>query len=117
MNKPAFAALIESVTNKTLWPDAIPEGEAIPALVYNHVAGDGTRLLSGKKVGRWDTWRVRVVGSNRDECDDMAEKLQLLDNTGNDNFKRVFVGSTQAVPSMPDDVYTSMLVDFKTFDQ
>jgi hypothetical protein len=117
MNRPAFVALIESVlTNQLLWVDTVPEDETIPALTYNHVAGNGTRLLNGKKVNNWDTWRVRVVGRNRSECDGIVELLKPLDNTKSSEFRTVFVQSVQAVPSLPDDENESTFVDFKTFD-
>lgn len=117
MNRPAFVELIESaIGDIQLWVDTVPEEEEIPALTYTHITDGGTRLLNGKMTGTWDTWRVRVVGKNRADSDDVIAMLKALDNTSNDNFQRVTIRSIQAVPSQPEDIYVSSLLDFKTFD-
>tara|TARA_R110000744_G_scaffold380568_1_gene503253 strand:- start:34311 stop:34664 length:354 start_codon:yes stop_codon:yes gene_type:complete len=117
MNRPAFIKLLESViTGQQIWIDVVPEDEEYPALTYTHVAGDGTRLLSGDKVNLWDTWRVRIIGKTRAECDAIVELLKPLDNSRNNEYRRVMIQSSQGVPSTPNDEYVSSFIDFKTYD-
>tara|TARA_R110002049_G_scaffold81910_3_gene208305 strand:+ start:1836 stop:2189 length:354 start_codon:yes stop_codon:yes gene_type:complete len=117
MNRPAFVRLLQSViVDQQIWIDVVPEEEAYPALTYTHVAGDGTRLLNGDKVNRWDTWRVRIIGKSRAECDAIVALLEPLDNSRSDDFRRVMIKSSQGVPSSPNDEYVSSFVDFKTYE-
>lgn len=117
MNRSGFLQLIKSVIIKqVVWPDVVPEGETIPAASYSHIVGGGSRLLDGKKVNEWDTWRVIASGKNRGQCDEIISLLKTLDNTKDNNFKNIFVISEQSVPSEPDDSVFSAFVDFRTFD-
>jgi hypothetical protein len=117
MNRPAFLRLIESViTNQIVFVDILPEDESVPACTYSHIVGGGSRLLNGVKVNEFDTWRVRVIGNNRTECDAAIRLLKPLDNTRSAEFKRILVTTVQGVPSLPDDDYVSSFIDFKTFD-
>ena len=117
MNRPAFLQLIESViTNQEVFIDILPEDESVPACTYSHIVSGGSRLLNGEKTNEWDTWRVRIIGNNRAECDASIELLKPLDNTRSADFKRILVTTAQGVPSLPDDDYVSSFVDFKTFD-
>lgn len=117
MNRPAFLQLIESViTNQEVFIDILPEDEPVPACTYSHIVSGGSRLLNGVKTNEFDTWRVRVIGNNRAECDASTGLLKSLDNTRTADFKRILVTTVQGVPSLPDDDYVSSFVDFKTFD-
>jgi len=118
MNRVGFRALILSVLdNEKVYIDTLPEKKPTPALTYSHITGNASRILSGKRVNSWDTWRVRIIGTDRAKNDAIIDKLMTLDNTNDSNFKNVFVETIQAVPSDPDDKYVSSFIDFRTYDR
>lgn len=114
MNRVGFKELIETVANgKKVWIDVVPEKRPLPAFTYSHITGGGSRILSGKRVNQWDTWRVRVIGTDRYQTDAMINDLKGLDNSSSEHFKNVFIDTIQAVPSEPDDKTVSSFVDFR----
>lgn len=115
MNNIGMTALLKTKVNN-VWADFVPEGKPLPAVSFTHVANGADRILKGKKVGEWDTWRVIVQCKNSKDRDTTADLLKELDNTNSIHFKNVFVVSAGNLQAMPNDKLRNAYVDLRTYE-
>lgn len=115
MNTVAFKRLLKTKISEVVYADFVPEGKALPAVAFTHVADGFTRILNGNKSGLWNTWRVMCVGANRAESELLAEKLKELDNTSSTDFQNVFIIAEGNTPASPEDKTRTAFVDIKTY--
>ncbi len=118
MNRVAFFNLINAATGTgvKVWEDFIPEKQKLPACSYKHIADGGSRVLNGKRVGEWDTWRVTITGKSRTDYDAIMTTLKGLDNTKAVGFKNIFVMVARDVPANPDDKIRSGFIDPRVYN-
>lgn len=118
MNSTAFRSAILSVVSVPVWEDFIPEKKPKPAVSYSHISNGGSRVLNGKKVSEWDTWRIVItVDKSNDIRDSIIDQISGLDNTTNPDFKRMFVLNEQKIPSQPEDDFKAAMIDFRVYDR
>ena len=100
-----------------VFPDYVPNDADYPAIAYRQIAGGASVGHDGKPWGKWDTWRISVVGSTREECDILLAQLETLAGSKNEHFQQfsfVYAGDNESVP---EDSYFSSTIDFKTYDR
>ena len=118
MNEAQVRSLIlTAVTGISVYPDFVPEDADLPAISFSHIINSSSRLLQGNSTGEWNTWRILVVGNTRTEVKDMLLQLEMLDNTLNSDFQRVFVVARQLSPALPDDATRGGFIDIKAYDR
>jgi len=117
MNKDELYNVISGFGLLPLYPDFVPKNVALPAMSYTHSANGRSRVLNGVSHGSWDIWRISISGNDRDECDSIIEKINLLDGTTSAMFQAVHILSVNDEPANINSKVFMAFVDIKTFDK
>ena len=121
MNQAGVVSLIKGVLSspKSVYADFVPENKSLPAITYSHVGNGFTRIHNGRKTGKWDTWRIRVIGDRSKylDCQAVRDELLAMDNISTDDFTNCYVIMDGKVPSQPEDETIVYYLDIRTYDK
>jgi len=92
-----IALLKSALTGVEIYVGTIPESSAVPAIALYNVAYNNGRTLSGTKTKRWSAWRLTVVDTVS-HLQTTLDAIELIDNTVNSNFQRLFINLTMKEP-------------------
>jgi hypothetical protein len=82
-----------NLTGVQVYTGVTPEASTVPAIALYNVAYNNGRTLDGSKTKKWSAWRLTVVDTVS-HLQNTLDALELLDNTVNDDFQRLFVNLT-----------------------
>ncbi len=74
----------------TVYTGAIPEGVDTPCVQVGMVSNADNRVISGKKYGNAQVYRVTVFAPIQSQIKGILDILETLDNTKNADFQRIF---------------------------
>ena len=99
-----------ALTGVEVYTGLIPESSAIPAVALYNVAYNNDRLLSGVKTKKWSAWRIIVVDTVS-HLQTTLDAIELLDNTVNEDFQRLFINLTLKEPKAPTEPHQRAFFD------
>jgi len=105
-----IALLKSALVGVEVYTGLIPESSAVPAVALYNVAYNNGRTLSGTKTKRWSAWRLTVVDTVS-HLQTTLDAIELLDNTVNTNFQRLFVNLTLKEPKAPTEPHQRAFID------
>lgn len=105
--------LILSVVDVKVFPDFIPESEAVPAIAIFNVANPYERVLSGEKTGKKSSWRITVVAKHISELESLVKDIDKLDNKSKPGFKKIFTSLVMYETKQPGASYRRAFVDLR----
>ena len=100
----------DALTGFSVRSGELPESASRPAILINNLAYSSDRVLSGDKAKRQSTWRITLsdtVVNLQNSIDD----IELLDNTSNQYFQRVWVQLTLIEPKALTEPYQRAFFD------
>ena len=88
----ALIALLKTTLGSgiAVYTGAIPEGVDKPCVQVGMVANADNRVISGKKYGNAQVYRVTVFAPIQSQIKGILDTLETLDNTVNADFQRIF---------------------------
>lgn len=108
-------SLVETNLGVTVYSDMVPEGATYPCASLDEVANSSSRVLSGLKYGKSSTWRVTVYATNKAVIKTMLDSLELLDNTHNSDFQRIFAQYVLTEKRQPGQAYDRAFYDITVY--
>lgn len=97
-----------------VYQGTIPESAVVPACAIYNVAFSSGRVLSGKKTGNASQWRVTVVDTVAD-LQSTIDAVELLDNTQNQYFQRLWVQLSLIEPKAPTEPHQRAFIDVTVY--
>lgn len=88
--KNLIAVLKANLTSIGVYESVVPENAATPAIAIQNIVFNSSRVIEGTKIGRWSQWRITVVAPVA-SLQGAIDQLELLDNTSNQYFQKMFV--------------------------
>lgn len=116
MNLIAFQKLMKEGFDCKAHLDQVPEKARLPAIAYRHSANSAARLLDGTRSGRSDTWAVVIVTKSDDDIQSLVEQAELLHNSNNDDYQRVFITLGSVGAMTKDEVTRNTTLTIQTFE-
>lgn len=107
----AVKSLVQTALGVTVYTDPIPEGSVYPCALLAEIANTSSRVLSGLKYGKQSTWRVTVYAPNKAGLAPLLDSLELLDNTHNSDFQRIYAQYVLTEQRQPLQVYDRAFYD------
>lgn len=114
ISKELISYLKAELTGVAVYSGTIPESSTVPAVALYNVAFANSRVLSGEKTKNWSTWRLTVVASVSD-LQNTLDQILLLDNTGNDIFRKLFFELSLIEPKEPIEPHQRAFVDIRVY--
>ena len=103
--------LVETALGVTVYTDPVPESAVYPCALVTMVAATSSRVLSGLKYGNQSTWRVTIYAPNKAGLEPLLASLELLDNTHNSDFQRIYAQWVLTEQRQPLQVYDRAFYD------
>lgn len=103
-----------SLTGVEVYTSVVPESAPVPAIAIQNIAFTSDRVLEGSKTKRWSQWRITVVAPVS-ALQSVIDQLELLDNTSNEYFQRMFVDLTLIEPKATTEPYQRAFVDMRVY--
>jgi len=111
-----IAVMKANLTGIKVYESVVPENATVPAIAIQNIAFNSIRVLEGKKTGRWSQWRITVVASVAG-LQSAIDQLELLDNTGNQYFQKMFVDLQLIEPKETTNPYQRAFVDVRVYNR
>lgn len=108
------AVLKANLVGVEVYSSVVPEDAAVPALAVQNIAFTSDRVIEGTKTKRWSQWRITVVAPVS-ALQSVIDQLELLDNTFNEYFQRMFVDLTLIEPKATTEPYQRAFVDMRVY--
>jgi len=102
--------------NDDVYPDLVPEAASKPALAFVNAAFSQSRVLNGEATTKFSVWRLTLVAQSKTELQSMIDKLELIDNTRNANFSRIFTELIMKQSKEPDAPFRTAFVDLTVYN-
>lgn len=101
--KTALIALLKTTLGSgiTVYTGTVPEGVTKPCVSVSMVSNSDNRVISGKKYGNAQVYRVTIFAPTESQIDTILETLETLDNTVNADFQRIFGQWILTEPKQP----------------
>lgn len=97
-----------------VYQGTIPESAPVPAMAVYNVAFTSGRVLSGQKSTRSSQWRITVVDSVA-HLQQTIDAVELLDNTKNQYFQRLWVQLSLIEPKEPTEPHQRAFIDVTVY--
>ena len=107
---------LKSKLSVEVYASTVPEQAVLPAVALQNIAFESDRVLSGTKTKRVSRWRVVAVAKPND-LQNLIASLELIDNTGNDVFSKVFVDLTLIENKDPINVHQRAFLDIEVYNK
>lgn len=88
----ALIALLKNTLGSdiTVYSGTVPEGVTKPCVGTSMVSNADNRVISGKKYGNSQVYRVTIFAPMQSQIQGILDTLETLDNTKNADFQRIF---------------------------
>lgn len=103
-----------STSGVGVYSSVIPEAAPVPAIALQNIAFISGRVLNGDKTGRWSQWRITAVATVQG-LQDLIDQLELLDNTSNQYFRKMFVDLTLVEPKGSTEPHQRAFIDVRVY--
>lgn len=111
-----FFTLLSDTVDVGVYPDLVPEGASLPAVSYTHIGLKSERVLSGKKTGFANSWRVSISATSINELVTVYNQISGLDNQSIGGYRRIFT-SYQEIASKESGIEVRQaFIDLDTYD-
>lgn len=97
-----------------VYSGVIPENVTVPAIAIYNVAHSSSRVLAGTKTKRVSNWRITVVDTVQ-HLQSVIDDVELLDNTSNQYFQKLFVQLTLVEPKAPTEPHQRAFIDVTVY--
>lgn len=97
-----------------VYSGVVPESSNLPAIAVYNVAFTSSRVLKGTKTKRVSNWRVTAIG-NPTHLQSVIDAVELLDNTTNQYFQKLFVQLTLIEPKAPTEPNQRAFIDVTVY--
>lgn len=111
-----IAVLKANTTDVGVYEGVVPEGKPVPAIAIQNIAFNSGRVLEGKKTGRWSQWRITAVAPVA-SLQSVIDQLELLDNTSNQYFQKMFVDLQLIEPKETINPYQRAFIDVRVYNR
>lgn len=101
-------------TGLNIFSTDIPEEAARPSVTFVNIAYASDRVLEGDKTKRFSNWRI-TVSDTVQNLQDSIDKLELLDNTKNEHYQRIYVDHTFTEPKSQTEPYQRAFLDLTVY--
>lgn len=96
--------------------DVVPEEAPLPAVAVTQVSNDRFgRVLSGRKTGKSNVFRVSIVSESILDQDTIIDLLEELDNTISTEFQRIWVELINREAKDDDETIRRAFVDITVY--
>lgn len=102
--------LLLKTSGLNIFSTDIPEEAVRPAVTFANIAYASDRVLSGDKTKKVSNWRI-TVSDTVQNLQDSIDKLELLDNTTNEHYQRIYVDHTFTEPKAQTEPYQRAFLD------
>lgn len=109
-----IAVFKANTTGIGVYEGVVPEKATVPAVAIQNIAFNSSRVLEGKKTSRWSQWRITVVAPVAG-LQSAIDQLELLDNTVNQYFQKMFVDLQLIEPKETTNPYQRAFVDVRVY--
>lgn len=112
-----FNFLQSNLVGINVFADYVPAGADTPALSVVTIIGESNdnRVLNGDSTGKRSVYRLSLTGNTEVELEQVENAVQLLDNTSNDIYTRVFLDEIVPIPRDTDSVIFVSQVDITIY--
>ena len=98
------------LTGVNVYSGTIPATAVLPAIAIYNVSFTSNRVLSGNKTKRVSNWRITLVDTVQ-HLQTVIDAVELLDNTSNQYFQKMFVLLTLIEPKAPTEPHQRAFID------
>jgi len=105
-----IALLKSTLTGVQVYIGVVPEASSVPAVALYNVAFNSGRMLDGSKTKKWSAWRLTVIDTVS-HLQTTLDAIELLDNTVNSDFQRLFVNLTLKEAKAPTEPHQRAFID------
>jgi len=109
-----IATLKAALPGIGVYSGVIPSNAPLPAVAVYNVAHSSSRVLSGDKTKRYSNWRLTLVARPQD-LQSLIDAVELLDNTTNQYFQKLFVQLTLEEPKAQSEPNQRAFVDVTVY--
>lgn len=108
------ALLKATLPNVGVYVGTIPENSPVPALAVYNVAFNNGRDIEGRKTRKWSVWRLTVVDTV-EHLQTVLDAIELIDNTVNSDFQKLFVNLTLKEPKAQTEPHQRAFFDMQVY--
>jgi hypothetical protein len=105
-----IAMLKTALPGFSVYSGEIPETAERPAVLINNISFGSQRVLSGGKTKNQSVWRI-TLSDTLQNLQNSLDEIELIDNTTNEYFQRVFVQLTLIEPKALTEPYQRAFFD------
>lgn len=96
-------SLLKNGLTVEVYNDVIPESASLPAVAVTNISNVSDRVIEGRKVRRVHVYRVTASAYTTDDLEAILAELELLDNSSNNDFQRIFSQLVLREPKAPEE--------------
>jgi hypothetical protein len=109
-----IATLKTALPGVGVYSGVVPSNAAVPAIALYNVSHSSSRVLAGSKTKRLSNWRITVIDTVQ-HLQQTIDAVELLDNTSNQYFQKLFVQLTLVEPKAPTEPHQRAFIDVTVY--